>query len=229
MDDGPGGPSHCLLTPVAAMRVNGVYLVTDRIQTAGRPLTDVVTAALRGGVRLVQLRERDLDTRALLVLAQALRAATRAAGAALLINDRVDIALACDADGVHLPAHSFAIAEARALLGPSRLIGVSTHAPEEVAAAAAAGADFAVLGPLFDTPPKRPFGAPLGVDALRRARALTALPLFGIGGIDASNAAAVRAAGADGVAVIRAVLAAPDPAAAAADLQRPSTQGPFPP
>ncbi|MFN8644964.1 MAG: thiamine phosphate synthase [Candidatus Binatia bacterium] len=107
----------------------GVYLVTDRAQTNGRPLLEVVTAALRGGVGAVQLRERGLTTRELLALATALRAATRAVGAALLINDRVDVALACDADGVHLPGHSFAVAEARALLGPRRLIGVSTTIP----------------------------------------------------------------------------------------------------
>jgi thiamine-phosphate pyrophosphorylase len=118
----------------------GVHLVTDRAQTNGRPLLDVVTAALRGGVGAVQLRERDLETRALLELAVALRQATRAAGAALLINDRIDVALACDADGVHLPGQSFTVADARALLGPRRLIGVSTHHPDEVASAAAAGA-----------------------------------------------------------------------------------------
>lgn len=197
-----------------------VYLVTDRAQTDGRPLLDVVTAALRGGVGAVQLRERGLETRALLDLATALRSATRAAGAALLINDRIDVALACDADGVHLPGHSFTVADARTLLGPRRLIGVSTHHPEEVVAAAAAGADFAVFGPLFATPSKAPFGPPLGLDALRAARAATALPLFGIGGIDPGNAAAVRTAGADGIAVIRAVLAAADPTAAAAALAR---------
>ncbi len=204
--------------PMIMIALRGLYLVTDRAQTAGRPLTEVVAAALRGGARLVQLRERDLATRAHLALALELRDLTRTAGAALLINDRVDVALACDADGVHLPGHSFAIADARALLGPHRLIGVSTHAPEEVAAAQGAGADYAVLGPLFDTPSKRAFGAALGLDALRRARAASTLPLFGIGGIEAANAAAVREAGADGVAVIRAVLAAADPAAAAAAL-----------
>lgn len=196
----------------------GVYLVTDRAQTAGRPLLEVVTAALRGGVGAVQLRERGLTTRELLGLATALRAATRAAGAALLINDRVDVALACDADGVHLPGHSFTVAEARALLGPHRLIGVSTHSPDEVAAAA--GADFAVCGPIFATPSKAAYGTPLGLDALRRARAAApTLPLFAIGGLDADRAAAARAHGADGVAVIRAVLAAADPAAAAAALR----------
>lgn len=195
----------------------GVYLVTDRAQTAGRPLLDVVAAALRGGVGAVQLRERDLPARELLALATALRALTRAAGAALLINDRIDIALACDADGVHLPGQSFTVAEARALLGPGRLIGVSTHASAELAAAA--GADFAVFGPLHDTPSKRAYGPPLGLDALRAARAATARPLFAIGGIDPPRAAAARQAGADGVAVIRAILAADDPAAAAAALR----------
>jgi len=198
----------------------GVYLVTDRAQTNGRPLLDVVTAALRGGVGAVQLRERGLETRALLELAIALRQATRAAGAALLINDRIDVALACDADGVHLPGHSFAVADARALLGPRRLIGVSTHHPDEVAAAAAAGADFAVFGPIFATPSKAAYGAPQGLDALVRARRAAALPLFAIGGVNADNAAAARGAGADGVAVIRAVLAAPDPVAAATALCR---------
>jgi len=154
-------------------------------------------------------------------LARALRALTAAAGAALLINDRVDVALACDADGVHLPAHGLAVADARALLGRDRLIGVSTHAPDEVAAATAAGADFAVFGPLFDTPAKRPYGAPLGLDALAAARAAApSLPLLAIGGIDATRVAAVHQHGADGVAVIRAILAAPDPRAATRALLR---------
>lgn len=206
-------PPACRLDPGAWQ----VYLVTDRAQTAGRPLPDVIAAALRGGVGAVQLRERDLQTRELLALAGEVRALTRAAGAALLISDRIDVALACDADGVHLPGHSFSVAEARALLGPERLIGVSTHSPAELAAAA--GADFAVFGPLHDTPSKRAFGPPLGIDALRAARAATPLPLFAIGGIDALRAVDARRAGADGVAVIRAVLAAADPAAAAAALR----------
>jgi thiamine-phosphate pyrophosphorylase len=196
-----------------------VYLVTDRTQTNGRPLLDVVAAALQGGIRAVQLRERDLTTRELLGLARALRDLTRRHGAALLINDRADIALACDADGVHLPGHSFAVADARALLGPQRLIGVSTHAPAEVAAAAAAGANFAVLGPIYDTPSKRGHGAPLGAAALAAARG-AGIPFFAIGGVDVDRAEPVCAAGADGVAVIRAILAADDPASAAAALRR---------
>ena len=145
------------------------------------------------------------------------------AGAALLINDRLDVALACDADGVHLPRHGMRVAEARALLGAQRLIGVSTHAPVEVADAAAAGADFAVFGPLFDTPSKRPYGSPLGLDALATARAAApALPLLAIGGIDAARVLDVCARGADGVAVIRAVLGAQDAMAAARALLRPN-------
>lgn len=209
-------PTPSPLTP----RTWGVYLVTDRAQTNGRPLIDVIEAALRGGVRAVQLRERGLTTRELLALAERLRGVTRAAGAALLINDRIDVALACDADGVHLPGTSFAIADARSLLGPRRLIGVSTHAPEEIAAAARHGADFAVFGPLYDTPSKRPYGAPLGIAALAAARSAAPLPLFAIGGIDRERVAAVRAAGVDGIAVIRAVLAAPDSKRAAANLLR---------
>jgi thiamine-phosphate pyrophosphorylase len=200
------------LSAPAAWRV---YLVTDRTQTNGRPLIDVVEAALRGGIRAVQLRERGLTTRELLTLAEALRAVADRYGAALLINERIDVALACRADGVHLPADSFTIAEARALLGAQRVIGVSTHGPDEVAAAAAAGADFAVFGPIYDTPSKRPYGAPLGVAGLAAARAAAALPLFAIGGIDLARCAEVLAHGADGIAVIRAVLGADDPTRAA--------------
>src|SRR5512139_175472 len=113
-----------------------VYLVTDRHRTRGRPLGAVVEQALRGGVEAVQLRERELDTRSLLELACELRAITKRHDAMFLINDRIDLALACGADGVHLPGNSFSVADARVLLGPDRLIGVSAHRPEEVAAAA---------------------------------------------------------------------------------------------
>jgi thiamine-phosphate pyrophosphorylase len=201
-------------------RAWAIYLVTDRTATGDRTLLDAVRAALAGGVGAVQLREPALSTRDLLALAEALRVATARAGAALLINDRVDVALACGADGVHLPSHGMTVREARALLGPAALIGVSTHAPGGVAAAAAAGADFAVVGPVFDTPSKRAYGAPLGLQALAAARAAAPrLPLFAIGGVDASNAASVRRHGADGIAVIRAVLAAANPTAAARALR----------
>lgn len=198
----------------------GVYLVTDRAATGGRDIVDVVAAALRGGIRAVQLRERDASTREVVALGRALRERTRQYDAALLVNDRIDVALACDADGVHLPGHSFTVAEARRVLGAQRMIGVSTHAPGEAAAALAAGADFAVLGPIYETPSKQAYGAPLGIDAIAAAAAATSGPVLAIGGVDAERIAAVRRAGAAGAAVIRAVLAAPDPAVAAAELLR---------
>jgi thiamine-phosphate pyrophosphorylase len=190
-----------------------VYLVTDRRQTNGRPLIDVVEQALQGGVRAVQLRERDLDTRSLLHLAHGLRVLTHRYGALLLVNDRIDIALASGADGIHLPAESFGVKDARTL-GPDLLIGVSTHRPDEVAAAEAAGADFVVFGPVFDTPSKRPFGPPAGLEALAEAALGARLPVLAIGGITGERVRDVRESGAAGVAVIRAVLAADDPTAA---------------
>jgi thiamine-phosphate pyrophosphorylase len=196
-----------------------LYLVTDQAQTRGRSLIAVVEDALRGGVRAVQLRERDLDTRALTVLARQLRALTRAYDALLLINDRIDIALACEADGVHLPAHSFAVADARTVCGPTRLIGVSTHQEYEVSAAAHAGADFVAFGPVYETPSKQRYGAPVGLDALTSATRC-GIPVLAIGGITTERVAEVRACGAAGVAVIRAILAAEDPQAAATALLR---------
>ena len=187
-------------------------------------MVQTVERAVRGGVRAVQLRERDLDTRTLFELACQLRVASERYDAVLFINDRIDVALACGADGVHLPSNSFSVTDARALLGPDRLIGVSTHRPDEVAAAAAAGADFAVFGPVFDTPSKRRYGAPVGLDRLREACAL-GLPVVGLGGVDTSNAAAVSAAGAFGVAVIRAWLEPGDPGAAVRKLLEATKMG----
>jgi thiamine-phosphate pyrophosphorylase len=193
----------------------GLYLVTDRHQTRGRPLVECVEAALRGGVRAVQLREKDLSARELMELGGRLRKLTVRHEAALLINDRIDVAMACDADGVHLAASSFDVCDARALLGPDRIVGVSTHAPEQVIAAEQAGADFVVFGPVFDTPSKRGYGPPLGLAALTHAASAVAIPVLAIGGITADRVHEVRAAGAAGVAVIRAILAAEDPEAAA--------------
>jgi thiamine-phosphate pyrophosphorylase len=195
-----------------------LYLVTDRRATAGRPLVDVVRAALaavpaaaRGAVA-VQLREKDLEARALLELARPLREITRAAGAALFVNDRVDLALAADADGVHLGGASLAPAEV-ARVAPGLAVAVSTHSRRDVETAARAGARFAVFGPIWDTPSKRPFGPPVGLEALRDA-ASAGLPLLALGGVTHVNANSCTAAGAAGVACIRAVLGANDPGAA---------------
>ena len=196
-----------------------LYLVTDRHRTNGRPLLDVVDAALAGGVDAVQLREKDLSGAALLELARRLRDVTRRYGARLLINDRVDIALACEADGVHLPADSFAPADARRLLGKTRLIGVSTHSVEQARAAAAGGADFIVFGPVFETPSKRAYGKPVGLDALAQVAQAVAQPVLAIGGIRAERVASVLQRSTRGVAVVAAILEAGDPRAAAAALR----------
>jgi len=193
-------------------------LVTDRGQAAGGDLLRAVERGLAGGVQAVQLREKDLGARELLGLARRLRDLTSRHGAKLLINDRVDIALASGADGVHLGVASLPPGEARRILGNDRLIGCSTHGMEQLAAAIAGGADFATFGPVFATPSKARFGPPLGVEALRRVCAAADLPIFAIGGIGRDNAREVIAAGSHGIAAISAVLAAEDPGAAAAEI-----------
>ncbi|MHB8707937.1 MAG: thiamine phosphate synthase [Desulfuromonadales bacterium] len=193
-----------------------LYLITDRHQVpAGRTLVATVEAALHGGVRAVQLREKDLSAAELLPLAAELRDLTRRFDARLLINDRIDVALAIDADGVHLGGHSLPVAVARRLLGPQRLIGVSTHHPDEISAADDASADFVTFGPVFATPSKRAYGEPLGLAALRTACSNTSLPIFALGGIKPCHVAAMADTGTHGVAVISAVIAAPDPGLAA--------------
>jgi len=192
--------------------------VTDRHQTGGRDLLTVVGQALQAGVRAVQLRERDLPTRDLYHLAEKLLAMTRAAGAALLINDRVDVSMALSADGVHLTRRSLPPKESRELLGPERLIGVSCHSLADVREAGDGEADFVLLGPIFETPSKAAYGPPLTTALVREARVTTGLPILAIGGIKEKQVREVMAAGADGIAVISAVMAAPDPGRAAADL-----------
>ncbi len=195
-----------------------LYFVTDRKQTADRPLTDVVHAALDGGVRAVQLREKDLEGRELYTLAEQLRALTLRYQAHLLINDRLDVALAVEADGVHLGQHSFAVEDARRLLGDGKLIGVSTHSQPEITAAQ--GADFMIFGPVYDTPSKAVYGESQGLDRLRTAVAHSAVPVFAIGGIKTERVADVLETGAHGIAVISAISAATDPAQAVRELLR---------
>jgi len=193
-----------------------LYFVTDRHQTAGRSLVDTVHAALDGGVRAIQLREKDLEGGELYRLAVQLRKLTNRYQAYLLINDRLDVALAVDADGVHLGQTSFPAAAARQLLGPRKLIGVSTHNPTEIAAAAEA--DFLVFGPVYATPSKAVYGEPQGLVRLRQAVLQSPLPVVAIGGITAERATEVLTTGAQGIAVISALSAASDPAQAARTL-----------
>jgi thiamine-phosphate pyrophosphorylase len=195
-----------------------LYLVTDRHQTGGRPLRDVVQAALRAGVRAVQIREKDLPTGSLLALARDLAELAKTYDARVLVNDRADVCLAAGSAGVHLPAESLPVPAARGLVGPDRLIGVSAHSADQAARAEKEGADFVVLGPIFDTPSKRAFGPPIGLGELERARTRCRVPLFGIGGITRERVRDVRKAGAHGVAVIGSVMAAADVERAVRDL-----------
>jgi thiamine-phosphate pyrophosphorylase len=195
-----------------------LMLVTDRSLCPVERLPAVVAVAVRHGVDAVQLREKDLPDRPLLALARALREAT--AGAALLfVNGRVDVALAADADGVQLGEAALSVAAARRLAGRRLVIGRSVHDVAGAAAAERAGADLLVLGTVYPSR-SHPGGAAGGEALVRQVCARVHLPVIGIGGITAANAAAVVRAGAAGVAVISAILAAPEPAEAAAALRR---------
>jgi len=203
-------------------RVLGVYLVTDEASCAGRGLTDVVMAAVQGGATCVQLREKHLSTRDFCAKAMALQALLAPLGVPLVINDRVDIALACGAPGVHLGQSDLPVANARRLLPPEVFLGWSVETPAHVAQAATvdmAGIDYLGVSPVFATPTKTDTSAPWGLDGLRQVRAATALPLVAIGGIHAGNAAEVLAAGADGLAVVSAICGAADPTIAARELR----------
>lgn len=188
-----------------------LYLVT-----APHPrLLDIVEQALGAGLRLVQLREKDLEARAVLDLALRLRELCTRHGALFIVNDRVDLALASDADGVHLGQTDLPIAHARLLLGPHLLIGQSTHHPDEAARALTQGADYIGMGPVYATPTKQG-RTPVGLDYVRHCREI-ALPGYAIGGIDLKNITTVLAGGAERVAVVRALMDAHDPARATAE------------
>ena len=202
-------------------------LVIDR-SAARHPLEQAVEAAVRGGVDWLQIRERELESARLLSWSQSLAAAAergrRASGRelAIFVNRRIDVALAMTADGVHLGFDALAPREARALFalsGRSAIIGVSTHHPDEVAAAARGGADYAHLAPVFAPRSKRSTRPPLGTEALEATRSC-GLPVLAQGGIDASACREVVAAGAAGVAVTGAILMSDDPEASAAELRR---------
>lgn len=188
-----------------------LYLVTDRL-IARRPLSDVVEECVDAGLRAVQLREKDLAVRDLLALAAPLREATRRHGARLLINDRADVALAAGADGVQRTHDSLPVEALRRIGPPPFLIAASVHSEAEAHQAAMEGADFLVFGPVYETPSKRAYGPPQGLAALESVAAAVDRPVIAIGGINPARVAEVLAAGAAGVAVISAILAADRPA-----------------
>lgn len=192
-----------------------LYLVTDDVLASGRRVEWVVAEAVAGGVTCVQLREKEAGGRACYERAVALRELLRPLGIPLIVNDRLDVALAAGADGVHLGQGDLPCAEARRIAGPGFLIGVSVSIPAEALAAERDGADYLGVSPVFDTPTKRDTPAATGLDGLRAIRASVRLPLVAIGGIKAANAPEVLRAEADGIAVVSAIMAAPDPCAAA--------------
>lgn len=196
-----------------------LYLVTDQALTRGRSLEDVVAAAVAGGVGCVQLREKALATGEFLAQALALKRLLAPVGVPLVINDRIDVALACGADGVHLGQSDLPPEEARRLLPPHVFIGWSVETPQDVRRAASLPVDYLGVSPVFDTPTKTDTRPAWGLAGLRQVRAMTALPLVAIGGIHCGNAAEVLRAGADGLAVVSALCAADDPRAAALAMQ----------
>lgn len=197
-----------------------LYLITGRRQTAGRPLNDVVRTALDGGVRAIQLREKDLPDDELLTLAGQLRSLTSGYGARLIISRRVDVCQAVAADGVHLGADGSTIEEARRALGTNALIGYSAHSLDEALGAQREGADFVTFSPVFYTLSKAPYGEPQGLDKLKSVCDTLTIPVLALGGITFENISSVMAAGASGVALISAIMAHADPKRAAETLRQ---------
>jgi thiamine-phosphate pyrophosphorylase len=197
-----------------------LYLVTDRSQTHGQDLPWVLERALEGGVGAVQLREKDLGGKELFLLAEATRRLTQRYRALLFINDRIDIALAVEADGVQLGKACLPIVAARRLLGAHKMIGASTHSLEEAWAAEQSGADFVLFGPIFLTPSKISYGEPQGLAALKEIVEKIALPVYAIGGIKPENIVETRDTGVRGVALISAVMSARDPTEATRSILR---------
>ena len=187
-----------------------LLVVTDRHQTKGRPLVPLLQRALAAGSPAIQLRERDLSARELVMLTREVQAVAASARSQILLNDRIDVALALEGVGVHLRSNSLPVPVARQLLGPRRLLGMSVHAVEEAVQAESQGADYIVLGPIYETPSKQTFGPPLGIHTLEKACRLVRIPIMGIGGVTAVRAREMRRAGAFGAAVIAAILGADD-------------------
>lgn len=196
-----------------------LYVISDRKNCGGRSLTESLVDACHAGVRGVQLREKDLPSGDLLTLARAVRTALDPFDVSLLINDRADIARIVQARGVHLPEAGLPPDAVRICLSDDALVGVSTHSLESARRAEASGADFITFGPVYHTPSKAPYGPPLGLAALEQATEAVRVPVFAIGGITPERARACLEAGAYGVAVISAVLAAPDIPQAVADFK----------
>lgn len=195
-----------------------LYLVTDRNLSKGRPLEDIVSRAVEGGVSMVQLREKDIPTRDFIGLAMKLKSLLEGSGVPLIINDRIDVALAVGADGVHIGQSDMPYGIARRLMGPDRIIGLSVENMEQVIAANSLDVDYIGISPVFATPTKTDTAAPFGLNGLREAVKLSIHPSVAIGGMNRETAAGVMGCGTDGIAVVSAIVAAEDPQAAAREL-----------
>jgi len=186
-------------------------LITDERLSRGRSHLEIAAAAVRGGADVIQLRDKEASGGRLFEIAVALRELTRGTGIPLIVNDRLDVAMAAGADGVHLGQEDLPADAARRILGPEKILGVSAETPAEARRAEAAGADYLGVGPVFEARGSKPdAGAPQGLDQIVRIRAETRLPIVAIGGIRPDNARRVREAGADAVAVISAIVSAED-------------------
>ena len=185
-----------------------LYLVTDRELSLGRSLEEVVSEAVKGGVTVVQLREKDASTGEFIELARRLMKLLKPLNIPLIINDRVDVALAVDADGVHIGQSDMSYEDARRLLGPDKIIGLSVENFEDIEAANALDVDYIGISPVYGTPTKTDTAEPFGLEGLRKAVQMSVHPTVAIGGMNASTIAEVMAAGTDGVAVVSAICSA---------------------
>ncbi|MDR5695985.1 MAG: thiamine phosphate synthase [Armatimonadota bacterium] len=186
-----------------------LYVITDR-RLSGRSHEEVAEAAIRGGATVIQFREKDASTREMVEIASRLREITKRYGVPLIVNDRVDVALAVDADGVHVGTEDMPIAIAKRLIGPGKVVGASASTVEEALFAVEQGADYLGVGSIFATGTKVDAGPPIGIERLVEIASRVPIPVVAIGGIHHGNVAEVIRAGANGVAVISAVVAAED-------------------
>lgn len=196
-----------------------LYLVTDPVLCAARGVAETVRLAVAGGATVVQVREKNASRGDFIAVARAVKAVLAGTGVPLVINDNLDVALAVEADGIHVGQSDTPASEARAAMGPQAIVGLSVETMAQAAEAETLPVDYLGVSPVFDTPTKTDTAPAWGLTGLAELRAATTLPLVGIGGIGAANAAEVIRAGADGVAVVSAICAAPDPERAARDIR----------